>query len=43
MTLRRAAVATIALLLGSASAFAADPPRVVQYSAKFLCGDAKEG
>jgi hypothetical protein len=53
MTLRRTVFATIALLLGSASAFAqvfsgpvaeAPPPvQFIEYSAKFLCGDAKEG
>jgi hypothetical protein len=37
-------LATIVLLLGSTSAFAqaAVPIRFVQYSAKFLCGDAKD-
>jgi hypothetical protein len=44
MILRRGVFATIVLLLGSASAFAqvAAPIRFNQYSAKFLCGDAKE-
>jgi hypothetical protein len=44
MTLWRGVFATIVLLLGSASAFAqvAVPVRFVEYSAKFLCGDAKD-
>jgi hypothetical protein len=44
MTLWRGVFATIALLLGSASAFAqvSVPVRFVEYSAKFLCGDAKD-
>ena len=44
MTLRKGMIAAMALLMGSASAFAqvAAPVRFVQYSAKFLCGDAKE-
>jgi hypothetical protein len=42
MTLWRGVLATIVLLLGSASAFAQVPVRFVEYSAKFLCGDAKE-
>lgn len=44
MTLWRGVFAAIVLLLGSASAFAqvAAPVRFVQYSAKFLCGDAKD-
>ena len=44
MTLRTGVYATIVLLLGSASAFAqvAAPVRFVEYSAKFLCGDAKD-
>jgi hypothetical protein len=43
MTLWRGVFATIVLLLGSASAFAQVPVpvRFVEYSAKFLCGDAK--
>jgi len=35
--------ATIALLLGSASAFAQEQIRFIEYSAKFLCGEAREG
>jgi hypothetical protein len=44
MTIRRGVFATIVLLLASASASAqvAAPVRFVQYSAKFLCGDAKD-
>jgi hypothetical protein len=42
MILRRGVFAAIALLLGSASAFAQVQIRLNQYSAKFLCGDAKE-
>jgi len=44
MTFRRGVFATIGLLLGSTSAFAQVPVpvRVNEYSAKFLCGDAKE-
>jgi hypothetical protein len=44
MTLWRGVFATIVLLLGSASAFAQVPVpiRFVEYSAKFLCGDAKD-
>jgi hypothetical protein len=46
LTLRRGAIATIALLLGSAPAVAqvAPPVSFVEYSAKFLCGvvEAKE-
>jgi hypothetical protein len=44
MTLRTGVYSTIVLLLGSASAFAqvAAPVRFVEYSAKFLCGDAKD-
>ena|SRR2546425_1061247 len=42
MILRRGVFAAIALLLGSASAFAQAQIRLNQYSAKFLCGDAKE-
>jgi hypothetical protein len=46
MTLWRGVLATIALLIGLASAFAETrvpvPVRFNQYSAKFLCGDAKE-
>jgi hypothetical protein len=46
LTLRRGAIATIALLLGSAPAVAQVAPQVrfVEYSAKFLCGvvEAKE-
>jgi len=44
MTLRSGVLATILLLLGPASALAQVPVpvRFVQYSAKFLCGDAKE-
>jgi hypothetical protein len=44
MTLRRGVFATIVLLLGSASAFAQVPVpvRFVEYSAKFLCGDARD-
>jgi len=45
MTLRTGFLATLILLLGSASASAQVPVpiRLMQYSAKFLCGDAKEG
>lgn len=43
MTLRRAVFATIALLLGSASAFAQEQIHFIEYSAKYLCGEAKEG
>jgi hypothetical protein len=43
---RRAVFATIALLLGTGWSFAQVPPpppvRFVEYSAKFLCGEAKE-
>jgi hypothetical protein len=49
MTRRKGVFAAIALLLGSAPAFAQVPPvpvpvplRLAEYSAKFLCGDAKE-
>src|SRR6266508_274599 len=44
MTLRRGVFATIVLLLGSASAFAQVPVpvRFVEYSAKFLCGEARD-
>jgi hypothetical protein len=44
MSILRGVFATIVLLLGSVSAFsqAAVPVRFVQYSAKFLCGDAKD-
>jgi hypothetical protein len=43
MTLRKAVFATIALLLGSASAFAQEQIRFIEYSAKFLCGETREG
>jgi hypothetical protein len=39
----RAVFVTIALLLGSASAFAQEQIRFIEYSAKFLCGEAREG
>ena len=44
MRIRRGVLATIVLLSGSASAVAqvAAPIRFVEYSAKFLCGDAKD-
>jgi hypothetical protein len=43
MTLRTAVLVTIALLLGSASALAQEQIRFIEYSAKFLCGEAGEG
>ena len=45
MTLRRVVPATIALFLGSASAFAQvaqEQIHFIEYSAKYLCGEAKE-
>ena len=43
MPLRRVVFVTIALLLGSASAFAQEEIRFIEYSAKFLCGETREG